>query len=158
MIGNKKWNKLRTEIWFLYSVTDEKQQLKTILIDEFQLHFNRGGRFYQSYALSSGCIDWCMKYQLSDTFDDEFVSLCLCHEHTRRYAVIKNRDSFFQRSLVMHTRRYHKRTLSPKLNTVVVLHVENSCICKQVLLLLRMKVRKIVAIFLGRILNFHMRK
>ena len=64
VIGNKKWNKLRTEIWFLYSVTDEKQQLKTILIDEFQLHFNRGGRFYQSYALSSGCIDWCMKYQL----------------------------------------------------------------------------------------------
>ena len=66
-----------------------------MLIDDFQLYFKRRGKFYQSLALSSVCIEWCMKYHLSDPFNDNFVSLCSCHEHTRRDAMITKRGGFF---------------------------------------------------------------
>ena len=36
-----------------------------------------------------------MKYQLPDPFDDDFLSLCSCHEHTRRDSIIRNLDGFF---------------------------------------------------------------
>ena len=104
--------------------------MNLMIIYDFQVYFKRGGNFYQCLALSSGCIDWCIKYQLLDPFDNYFVSLCLCHEHTRRDAMIINRDGFFQRSLAMHTRKYQKRPFLPKLNTVVVLYVAKSCICE----------------------------
>ena len=69
-----------------------KKQFNLMLIYYFQVYFKHGGNFYQSLALNSGCIDWCMKYQLSEPFDDDFVSLCLCHKHTRRDAMITKRD------------------------------------------------------------------
>ena len=55
------------------------------------------GSFYQSLALSSGCIYWCMNYQLSDPFDDDFVSLFFCHYHTRIDAMLTKRDGLFSK-------------------------------------------------------------
>ena len=39
ILGNETWNKLPTEIRFLYSVANEKQQLNLMLIDDFQVYF-----------------------------------------------------------------------------------------------------------------------
>ena len=102
--GMETWIMLRNATKVTYPVSDVRHQSSLLQIDEFEIYFKRGGDFYHSLDQTSECIDWCLRFQLSDPFD-EFL-LCTCstedpnddhrHEHTNRDLMVVKRNEFFE--------------------------------------------------------------
>ena len=99
-----------------------------------------------------------MKYQLSDPFDDDFVNIFWFYDHTRRDAMITNTDEFFSNIIGDAYKKVSEASIFAKdehSDSVVhekVLHMRTG------LITFDDKRIKTIAIFLGRILIFHMRK
>ena len=129
-----------------------------MLIDDFQVYFKHGGKFYQILALSSGCIELCMKYQLSNLIADDFVNLYSCHEHTRRYTMIKKWGVFFSDIISDAYKKVSEASIFAEAEHSggdvrgKVLHIRTGIVT------IVNESTNFFTIFLGRIINFHMRK
>ena len=90
--GDETWDMIEEVIMYLYAPLDPERRKLLDQLKHLQIYFQRGGEFFSSLKGTSTCIDWCIAYQLSDPFDDDFVSLCECHEHKTRDAKVLERD------------------------------------------------------------------